>query len=168
MDILKLIERDHKEVKKIFRQLEKQAEQATPETPKLVEQLMLEVKVHAKAEEATLYGALLEQGKKLKEFSQEGKIEHKLLELTLNKLSKTEPGQDGEFKAVLSVAKELFEHHAEEEEESEIFPKVEKAFNLEQRKQIGVRFLEAKEQIRLRLTGQVSSTETRPPEMTMQ
>ncbi|RYZ95863.1 MAG: hypothetical protein EOP11_24265, partial [Proteobacteria bacterium] len=137
MEILALIRKDHGEAKDLFRRLEARAEIPSIETEELVVQLVTEILLHAKSEEKALYKFCRTRGKSLREFALEGHVEHKLLEIALKRLSVVPPGPDGKFKAVLKVAKELFTHHAIEEEEKETFSKIMSAFSLPEREAMG-------------------------------
>jgi hemerythrin superfamily protein len=156
MSILTVIEKDHKAVKRIFRELEKNAESPSARVTELVQSLVLEIKLHAKAEERTLYKACLHKNEKLHAFSMEGFIEHRLLDVVLKKLTKVRPGKDGEFQALLTVAKDVFEHHAIEEEEEEIFPKLKRAFTADELEALGESMIAFKEKLRSRLEMQTS------------
>lgn len=147
-DLLKLIKADHDTVFDLIEQLEKKTESASHDTAHLVQELVRDVAVHARAEEQVLYEACRKQGLKLRDFALEGWNEHALLEVQLTKLMKTKPGRDGEFKAALAVVKELIEHHAREEEEKEMFPKFRRAFTKTQLKTMGTRFARIKEDLR--------------------
>ena len=156
MDILSVIKQDHEAVKHLFNQLEKNADMPSKEVTKLVRQLVLEIKLHSKSEEMALYKACLNKTEALHDFSLEGFIEHRLLDVVLKKLPQVKPGKDGEFKALLTVAKELFEHHAEEEEEEEIFPKLKSAFSKEELSELGDLMLSHKEKLRAKMETQVT------------
>ncbi len=136
-DILLIIKKDHQNVKKLIGKLAKIAEKPSKEVPKDATRLAFELMLHAKAEEIALYEACETYNLKFRDFVLEGYHEHALLEDMLKKLLVTMPDKNGEFKAVLTVIKELVEHHAEEEEEKEMFPKIRKAFSLQQRQEMG-------------------------------
>ena len=73
----------------------------------------------------------------LRDFVLEGKIEHSLIDKMLKKLDSTLPGEDGNFKAALSVIKELLEHHVLQDEEEKLFPQIREAFTEEERNEMG-------------------------------
>jgi hemerythrin superfamily protein len=148
MDILKVIKKDHKEAKALLKKLERMVEKPTKETAQTVGQFVTAVKLHTKAEERSLYEMCERKNLKLRDFALEGYNEHELLEVMLDKLAKTMPGEDHEFKAALTVIGELLEHHAEEEEEEEMFPKFKKAFSQEELEQAGEFMREEKERIK--------------------
>jgi len=148
MEILQLISQDHGIVKALFERLERRAAEPGPETESLVAELVTEILLHTKAEERALYRPLQTKGSSLKDFALEGHVEHKLLEIAVKRLSVVPPGADGKFKAVLKVAKELFVHHAVEEEEAEVFPKVRELFSPEEREALGERMATIKTELR--------------------
>lgn len=152
MDILKLIEQDHRYVKNLFREVSRHAEEAG-ESMRLVNELITEILLHSKSEEKALYRACKEKEGKLRNFAYEGHVEHKLLEIALKRLSTVPPAADGEFRALVKVARDLFLHHAIEEEEKEIFPKIKKNFTKAERREMGAYMLEVKESLRAKQNG---------------
>lgn len=148
MNVLQLIKEDHDEALKLIKRLEKSAEKASQATWKLTVELVEAMLLHAKTEEKVLYSAMKEKSEDFRDFTLEGDIEHKLLESTLKRLLKVKPGKDGEFKAALTVVKELLEHHGKEEEEKEYFPKIRKAFKSSELEDMGEEFITLKEKLR--------------------
>lgn len=128
--ILELIRKDHDEAVSLINALAKVAEKEPSErTLSQIGKLVKAVKLHSKAEEAALYTVLATERKAFRDFQLEGHIEHDLLDSTLDRLAALAPGPDGEFKAALTVCKELIQHHGREEEEKDLFPKLKKAFS---------------------------------------
>lgn len=156
MDILKLIEKDHGNVMDMVKKLEKMTDQPSGEADRLVHDLTVELLLHAKSEEQALYEICEGSNEDFKDFALEGFIEHGLVEDMLQKLMMIKPGGNGEFKAHLVVLKELLEHHAEEEEEQEMFPKFRKTFSEEERHEMGINMTEAKHQLRPQIENQVA------------
>jgi hemerythrin superfamily protein len=74
--------------------------------------------------------------------------EHRQVKTLLRELSRATPGSD-KFKAKLKVLNDDVEHHAEEEEEGKMFPKVRKAMNSKELEELGQE-MEAAKQKRLR------------------
>jgi hypothetical protein len=165
MDILKLIETDHKKAKKIVKQLEKLADKPSAKTTTLARELWVEVKVHAQAEEKILYTACQEKNETLRDFALEGHHEHRLLDEMLDVLVLTRSGPDGEFKAALSVVQELLEHHAEEEEEKEMFPKLRRAFKKEDRELLGAQMEDLKTRLKPKLQEKLKSVIAHVPRL---
>ena len=148
MDILKLIKRDHEEAFEAIDKLEKMTDSPSHEADKLTHEFVVAVLLHAKSEEKGLYEMIASKKEGFKDFTLEGTIEHSLVENTLKRLLAVKPGGNGEFKAALTVTKELLEHHAKEEEEEELFPKIKKNFSAEERDQMGQVMIAAKEKLR--------------------
>ncbi len=66
------------------------------------------------------------------------------------------PGKDGNYKAALSVVKELLEHHGKEEEEKELFPKLRKTYKSDELQEMGREFESLKEEIRPKIRMKLS------------
>jgi hypothetical protein len=141
MDILKELERDHKEVMKLFEKLGKKKNgQADP----LFDQLRVALVAHSRAEEKVFYKPI-EGDKEAHEMVLEGYEEHHVADLILKELASKKA--DGErWHAKLMVLKEVVEHHVQEEE-GEIFTAAEKALPLDERKKIGEKFTAEKQKI---------------------
>jgi iron-sulfur cluster repair protein YtfE (RIC family) len=113
-----LLKEQHDEVKATFKQLEKGDGRA----PFLLEKLANSLAAHMVIEQELFYPAIMNVKEDLVLESYE---EHAVARFALKRLMKTEPS-DRTFKAKLTTLKELIEHHVEEEE-SDLFPKAEKA-----------------------------------------
>ncbi|MES2526997.1 MAG: hemerythrin domain-containing protein [Bdellovibrionota bacterium] len=157
MTILDLIKEDHDGAMEIIKRLEKMTEKPSKRAWDLTKELVEEVLLHAKTEEKVLYSAMKAKNISFRDFTLEGEIEHKLLESCLMGLLKVRPGEDGKYKAALSVVKELLEHHGKEEEEKELFPKLRKSYKRAELEEMGVEFKAMKKEIRpkimLKLSG---------------
>ena len=112
---VELLEEDHDKVKALFEQFEK-AESSEKE--ELVDQIDLELRVHAMIEEEILYPALRDIDQ---EITAESFEEHGVVEQLLDELATMDLTED-QFEAKFKVMKENVEHHIEEEE-GEMFPK---------------------------------------------
>ncbi len=155
-NILDLIKEDHDDAMKMIKRLEKMTEKPNKATWSLTKELVEEVLLHAKTEEKVLYNTVKEESEFYRDFTLEGVIEHKLLESTLMRLLRVRPGKDGNYKAALSVVKELLEHHGKEEEEKELFPKARKAFKSSELVEMGREFEKLKEDIRPKIRMKLS------------
>ncbi len=155
-NILDLIKEDHDEASKMIKRLEKMVEKPSKATWSLTKELVEEVLLHAKTEEKVLYNTMKEKNESFRDLTLEGVIEHKLLESTLMRLLKVRPGTDGNYKAALSVVKELLEHHGKEEEEKEWFPKIRKAYESSELQEMGREFETLKEEIRPKIRMKLS------------
>jgi iron-sulfur cluster repair protein YtfE (RIC family) len=112
-----LLIRQHNKVKAIFKKLEKGGSDA----PALVDELSNDLCAHMLIEQEIFYPAVKKMDEDL---IREAYEEHSLAELSLKRLRGCDP-KDPSFKAHVTATKELIEHHVEEEEE-DLFPKVEK------------------------------------------
>lgn len=140
-DIIKLILIDHKPLKNLIKVL-KDSDKNLNVRRKALEEFAPLLINHAQSEERALY-SFMERDSKLREESFEGEVEHELAELMLESIS-VEKNEDM-WSAKVKVLAELVEHHIKEEE-SEALPDVRKATSLEQRREMGEKYIEFKEQ----------------------
>jgi hemerythrin superfamily protein len=118
MGAIELLESQHREVEKLFSQIEKAREAKRKTT--LFEQLADKLAVHAAIEEHHFYPAV--KAKQTEDTLLEAVEEHLAVKRILADLLELGP-DDETFEAKIKVLKEQVEHHVEEEE-SEMFPKV--------------------------------------------
>ncbi|HEX4745213.1 MAG TPA: hemerythrin domain-containing protein [Candidatus Limnocylindria bacterium] len=147
MDAITLLKEDHQKVKKILDELEKTTERGVKTREELFGKLMAELTVHEKIEEEIFYPAVKEraESKKVEELIAESYEEHHFVDMVAAEIKGT-PFDAEEWGAKFKVMKENIEHHAIEEEEGKLFPKVRRAFSAEELKDLGVQMLELKEQ----------------------
>jgi len=140
MKATKLLEQQHKKVRSLFKKLEGGRAEPGP----LLTELANDLVAHMAIEHEIFYPAVESVDRSL---VSEAFEEHALGEIALKRLLQTDP-EDESFKARVVAAKELIEHHVEEEEE-ELFPKVEKKLGDERLEELGkqmkARFLEVRE-----------------------
>jgi hemerythrin superfamily protein len=123
-----LLKKQHRKVEAIFKKLESGRSEAAP----LVTELSNDLSAHMLIEEEIFYPAV----RKVKaDLVGESYEEHAVAKYSLSRLIDAKPG-DATFKARVTTLKELIEHHVEEEEH-ELFPKVEKALSAEQLNELG-------------------------------
>jgi len=139
MDILKLIEKDHKETAKGLAELEETKENNAAARKKIWTPLEKDLLVHMKAEEEILYPLLKEE---IKDKILEAIEEHQLLRMASSVLDET-PANNETWLPKLKVIKENIEHHVEEEE-NEIFEAAREKLSKEKLEELGKRFEEAK------------------------
>jgi len=139
MDILKLIEKDHKETAKGLAELEKTEENDAAARKKIWTPLEKDLLAHMKAEEEIFYPPLQEE---IEDKILEAIEEHQLLRMASSVLDET-PANDKTWLPKLKVIKENIEHHVEEEED-EIFEAARKKLSKEKLEELGKRFEEAK------------------------
>ncbi len=123
-----LLTRQHRKVEAIFKKLENGRGDPMP----LLQELSNDLAAHMAIEQEILYPAVkaIDEDLVLEAFE-----EHSLAELALKRLLATDP-EDASFQARVVATKELIEHHVEEEEE-ELFPKVEKKLGEERLLELG-------------------------------
>lgn len=128
MDATKLLEKQHRKVETILKKLER----GNAAAEELVAELANNLAAHMAIEQEIFYPAIQSVDRKLILESFE---EHALAEVSLKRLLATDPEAD-EFKARVTALRELIQHHVEEEE-SDLFPKVEKALGEDKLAQLG-------------------------------
>jgi hemerythrin-like domain-containing protein len=122
MEATKLLRKQHEEVKRLFAQYE----DAGPRSEKngLFEKIADALAAHSTVEEKLFYPSVYVGP--LKSQLEEAVEEHLAAKRIIADLLKMAP-EDKQFDAKMAVLKEAIEHHVEEEE-GELFPKVEKNF----------------------------------------
>ncbi|WP_437810706.1 hemerythrin domain-containing protein [Sorangium sp. So ce1078] len=128
MKATSLLEKQHRKVESLFKQLESGKSEPAP----LLAELANELVAHMAIEQESFYPAVRQVKEDLILESYE---EHAIAELALKRLLATDP-EDISFKARVTTLKELIQHHVEEEEE-ELFPKVEEAIDEQRLAEIG-------------------------------
>jgi hemerythrin superfamily protein len=121
INALDLLRRDHRHVQALLKKMEKA--EAEDEQRQLCEQIVDELRTHTEIEERVFYPYLREATAR-EDLFQEASIEHETAKQLLEQLPQEQPGTP-RFKAMAKVLAEYVQHHVQEEE-SEIFPQVEK------------------------------------------
>ena len=110
-----LLKKQHKEVKSLFKKVEKTEDAG--ERRQLMQQITSALELHTRLEEEIFYPAVRELGsKKAQEMVAEAFEEHHVVDLVLKDLPNVDP-EDERFEAKMTVLSELVEHHADEEED---------------------------------------------------
>jgi hemerythrin superfamily protein len=144
MDALELLKQDHEKVS----QLLDRGQEADPKQRKQIfKEIKNELDTHARIEETIFYPAL-EEHEELKDMVLESLEEHKQMKTVLRELAKLSPNSE-RFKPKLKVLKDNVKHHAVEEEEGKMFPKIRKIIDKSELEQLGEE-LEAAKSKRLR------------------
>ena len=120
MKATELLESQHRKVEALFKKLEAARSEPAP----LLEELAGSLAAHMAIEQEIFYPRVKETDADLVNESLE---EHSVAELALKRLLATDP-EDEAFGARVTALKELIQHHVEEEEQ-ELFPKIEKAID---------------------------------------
>ncbi|MEP7339892.1 MAG: hemerythrin domain-containing protein [Acidobacteriota bacterium] len=139
MNALDLLIEDHEKVSNLFEQAE--GTENEKKKQQLFEQIKTELETHTHIEETIFYPALQEQ-EELKDLVLEAFEEHKQVKTLLREISNLTDGSE-KFDAKLKVMKENVEHHVEEEE-TEMFPKVEQFMDETQLEELGQQMEEEK------------------------
>ena len=145
MDALELLKQDHQKVKGLFKQGQETDDKKRQR--QIFKEIKSELETHARIEETIFYPAMQEH-EELKDMVLESLEEHKQLKMILRELSRLSANSE-RFKPKFKVLKDDVEHHAEEEEEGKMFPKIRKLISEDELKQLGEE-LEAAKHKRLR------------------
>jgi hemerythrin superfamily protein len=141
-NLFQLLKKDHRLVSSLFSKISKTKENAGKTREKLYLELRENLDLHARAEEAVVY-PLLKEREKTKDIGYEAVEEHAIVKFLFSKIDAEEPTSD-EWMAQVCVLQEVVDHHVEEEED-EMFKKMEKAFSEEEIAEMGRQFVEFKE-----------------------
>jgi hypothetical protein len=124
-DAIKLLTADHAKVKKMFKEFEKLSKKNDEEgKTELAAQICEELTVHAQLEEEIFYPAAREAIED-DDLMNEAMVEHNSAKDLISQIQSM-GASDPMFDATVKVLGEYVNHHVEEEQ-NEIFPKVEKA-----------------------------------------
>jgi hemerythrin superfamily protein len=133
MDALELLKEDHQMVKDLFEQAEGTDDQKEKE--KIFDDIKTELETHARIEETVFYPAM-EKHEELKKMVTEALEEHKQVKTLLREIDNLKSDSE-KFEPKLSVLMENVKHHAEEEEEGKMFPKVREIVRQNDLEQLG-------------------------------
>jgi hemerythrin superfamily protein len=145
MNALELLEHDHQKVKDLFEQSRRTEDKK--QQKQIFKEIKSELEMHTRIEETIFYPAM-EEHKELKDMALESLEEHKQMKTVLRELSKLSAGSE-KFKPKLKVLKDDVEHHAVEEEEGKVFPRIRELIDESELEQLGEE-LEAAKHKRLR------------------
>jgi hemerythrin superfamily protein len=141
-DATTLLRADHKLVSELFEQFEKSR---SPEKKRaLVEQICLELTIHAQVEEEIFYPAV-KAALNDSELVPEARVEHESLKALIAQLEGAEPGGE-DYDARVKVLSEYVKHHVKEEQ-TEMFPKAKASSKLDL-KALGQALLQRKEELK--------------------
>jgi len=124
-DALAVLAKDHKRVKKMFKDFEKLKENgAAADKQALAQQICTELTLHAEVEERIFYPAVREAINN-EDLLNEAEVEHASAKDLIAQIQSGDPS-DPIWSAKVSVLGEYVNHHVEEEE-GQMFPKAKKA-----------------------------------------
>jgi hemerythrin superfamily protein len=141
MDALELLKQDHKTVKGLFKEVEETDQKMQKQ---VFDRIKTELETHTHIEESVFYPAM-QKHEELKDMVLESLEEHKQVKTLLIDLDNLSSDSE-EFEPKLKVLMENIEHHAEEEEEEKMFPKVRQLVNKAELEQLGQELEAAKRQ----------------------
>lgn len=122
--VLTQLKEDHKRVKKAYRDFQKLDVEEDPDACKaIVDQVCMELTVHATLEEELLYPAA--RGVVEEDMMDEAEVEHGSVHALIDQLKGMGP-EDEKYAAYFTVLCEYVMHHVKEEE-GEMFPQLERA-----------------------------------------
>lgn len=140
MDAIQLIRRDHREFEQLFKAFERAREEGNaPRQVEIVRDLVRELSVHAVAEEAFLYPALREAG--VEDEVLEALEEHHATKTTLAELDGM--SASARYAAKVEVLAESVRTHMREEER-DLLPRLRRALDPRQLRELGVSLAQAK------------------------
>lgn len=140
MDVLELLKQDHQKVKGLLATAKKTEDKK--QQKQLFKEIKNELETHTRLEETIFYPAMQEH-EELKDMVLESVEEHRQVKTLLRELSRVTAGSE-KFKAKLKVLNDDIEHHAEEEEEAKMFPKVRQVVERTELEQLGEEVAAAK------------------------
>ena len=140
MDALELLKQDHAKVKKLFEQAEDADEK---EQQSIFTQIKTELEIHAEIEESVFYPAM-QRYNELKDMVAESLEEHNKVKTLLKEMEGMVGSEDFEDK--LEELVDNVEHHAEDEEEAKMFPKVRELVSAAELDRLGSQLQAAKGQ----------------------
>ncbi len=139
MNAIELLKADHNKVSRLFQKVK--ATEAGEHKP-LFEQIKEELEVHTHIEETIFYPKMKEKAE-LEDLILEGVEEHHQAKMFLRELSALSDDSE-KFEPKLKVLMEDITHHVQEEE-GEMFPKIEELFDEATLKELGAEMEEEKQ-----------------------
>jgi hemerythrin superfamily protein len=140
MDALELLKQDHAKVKKLF----EEAEDADEKDQKAIfTQIKTELEIHARIEESVFYPAM-DRYNELKDMVRESLQEHNQMKTLLTEMADLSDSED--FQDKLEELIDNVEHHAEDEEEGKMFPKIRELVSRSELEKLGAQLQAAKGQ----------------------
>jgi hemerythrin superfamily protein len=142
-DALQVLIADHETVSDLFDEFESLGARSHSAREQVVAKIVEELSVHAGIEEAVFYPAVRERFANSDEpMVLEALEEHHLVKLTLSELQSMSSDSE-RYEAKVTVLREVVDHHVDEEE-TELFPKVRRAFSASELVEMGQRLDDAR------------------------
>jgi hemerythrin superfamily protein len=138
-DVRSLLHEDHKQISALTEEMS--GDESRQKRVRAFSQLKPFLTAHARAEEQAVYVPLinLRRSAPARVDGNEGFVEHSLVDVLMERLSKTNLAATDAWKAHAKVLHELLDHHIKEEER-EIFEELGEHFSDEQRDVMGADF----------------------------
>lgn len=144
MDAIELLKQDHRTVKELFQKAEGTEDHKGK--MKIFDEIKTELETHTQIEEAVFYPAM-QKHDELSDMVLEAIEEHKQVKTLLREMDNLAPESE-KFEPKMAVLMENVEHHAEEEEEGKMFPKVREIVSQQELESLGEELEAAKDQPR--------------------
>lgn len=145
-DIRSLLHGDHEQISALTEQMT--SDDSKGKRVRAFDQLKPFLTAHARAEEQAVYVPLvkLRGSPDSRADGNEGFVEHSLVDVLMERLSKTDLASTDAWKAHAQVLQEMLDHHINEEERG-IFEELGEHFTDEQRHAMGADFVARKERL---------------------
>ena len=142
-DIRSLLHEDHEQISALTEEMS--SDESRQKRVRAFERLKPLLTAHARAEEKSVYVPLIDLRRSAdsRVDGNEGFVEHSLVDVLMERLSKTRLAATDAWKAHAKVLHELLDHHIKEEER-EIFAELGEHFSDEQREAMGADFTSRK------------------------
>jgi len=126
-DVIALLTKDHKDVKKLFTAYQKLADADAPadERKTIADEICAALTVHATVEEEIFYPAMRDAADDAEDELDEAEVEHASVKDLIAQIEEMDPDEDL-YDAKVKVLGEYVDHHVKEEE-GEMFPKAKKS-----------------------------------------
>lgn len=134
-DAVQLLLRQHDEIRRLFGEFDARSSRPSKKKEAIVRELITNLVKHSEIEEQVFYPAVREELEDLESEIDEDLEEHHAAELLLWELDHLS-SDAARYDAKVTVLKENIFHHLEEEE-TELFPEVEKQMSEERRRELG-------------------------------
>ncbi len=142
MNAIQLLKNDHRTVEALFKRFEQAGDEAYKVKRELADKIVKELSIHAAIEEQLLYPAARERDERLDDLVLEALEEHHIAKWTLREIERM-ASDDERFDAKVTVLMESIRHHVEEEE-GELFPKLQKVMGKDELEALGAVMAQAK------------------------
>ena len=139
MNALDILKQDHRKVKGLFQEIRKDSDRGKQK--ELFDKIDTELEIHTHIEETVFYPAI-DEHEEFKDMVAEALEEHQEAKTLLEELEEL-GADDHDFGSKLQQLMEAVEHHVEEEE-GEMFPKIQEVFDEDELEQLGQELESAK------------------------